>query len=705
MRVSAIEVAKAAVEFGRQGLPEDKVTERLTSTIHYAKISAMAFEEAAELITAATNTMDVSAKQAADLFAYLGDESASGADEVGIAMQRASASAQEFGVTFEWLGAYIATVSEKTRQAPEVIGTSINSIMARLHSIKEKGFNEEDSTRINDVAKALATVNVALLDEQDNWRDMSDIFIVVAENWDTLNGKQRSYLATAIAGTRQQNAFLALMNDMAKGIEGGSRAFELYEGALNAAGTAAQKYAVWQESVAAAQGRLDWFENLGLSAQEGTAIALDKLDEAWSIFEDHLSSFAAGLQYNAMNPYFREQMDVFFAGVVDGIDRQADITEEAMTAYAMRIKSRQDELYAIFMDDPTLVALLDQRESMLGALNEASLDAYNDLVGRINEMLEAKNSLIPSDDEKLSLLPVITPEDLSRIQQAEADLIKLSDALSDVFAKLAKEKETKKADENLYVDQIAALRKAWESDQTGAAFIRTLNEMQIANDDLVSGMLKTHEGLSDLVDTVVTGKLEEGAENLNAYSDGLAKLSDMERIATVRAQERTAEMLKEMSAAKLLEQAEKDHFQSILETLRDALETFGYDAFIKMWDDLGDSARQAIADLYPEIATLATVMGETADGASAFAEALEKAAGMNFSMFAKTLGEDMLKQRKIEAIGMLISWRIIMKFCHILAIFVVKLLTKSIGLDKMKTRRKKQEGSCNFFPAPDRLFQ
>ena len=138
MSVSATEVAKAAVEFWRQGLGEDETEKRLKASIQYAKISAMEFDEAAELITAATNTMEVSAQHVADIFAYLGDASASGADEIGVAMQKASASAVEFGLSFEWLGAYIATISEKTRQAPEVIGTSLNSIMARLHSIKAK---------------------------------------------------------------------------------------------------------------------------------------------------------------------------------------------------------------------------------------------------------------------------------------------------------------------------------------------------------------------------------------------------------------------------------------------------------------------------------------------------------------------------------------------------------------------------------------
>lgn len=219
----------------------------------------MAFEESAELVTAATNTMEIGAQRVVDVFAYLGDASASGADEIGVAMQKASASAKEFGISFEWLGAYIATISEKTRQAPEVIGTSLNSIMARLHAIKAKGFNEEDATRINDIAKALSTLEkpVRLIDEETSqWRDMPVIFEEIAQQWNALDAKQRAYISTTMAGTRQQNYFLALMSDMSKVTEGQSRAFELYEGAMTSAGTAANKYAIWQDSVTAAQNRL-----------------------------------------------------------------------------------------------------------------------------------------------------------------------------------------------------------------------------------------------------------------------------------------------------------------------------------------------------------------------------------------------------------------------------------------------------------------
>lgn len=282
MSVSSTEIATAAVEFWRQGLSEADVNERLQETTKYAKISGMEFASAAEIVTAATNAMEVDAQRAVDVFTYLGDASASGADEVGISMQKASASAKEFGLTFEWLGAYIATMSEKTRQAPEVIGTSQNAMLARLHSIKQKGFNDEDETKINDIAKALGTVNIKLLDQDNDWRAMSDIFDDIAAKWGAMDAKQKAYISTTLAGVRQQNYFLTLMNDMSKGVDGGSRAYELYAGAISSAGIATEKYTIWQESVTAAQ------NSLKISLEELYAL----LDADWMKgFYNGMSSF------------------------------------------------------------------------------------------------------------------------------------------------------------------------------------------------------------------------------------------------------------------------------------------------------------------------------------------------------------------------------------------------------------------------------
>lgn len=256
MSVSATEIADAATLFYRQGLDDAQVTERMQATIEYAKVAGVEVTEAAEIVTAAVNSMGLDAERVVDVLVYLGDNAGTSGQEVGTAMQKAAAAANSAGVEFEWLGAYIATISETTRVSAESIGTALNSMMARLHSIKQKGFNDEDTTKVNDIAKALNSVGIALMDSEGNWRRMDVIFDEIAQKWDTLSDKQQSYIATTLAGTRAQNYFLALMNDMAKGAEGGSRAYELYAGAMESAGTTAEKYAVWQESISAAQERL-----------------------------------------------------------------------------------------------------------------------------------------------------------------------------------------------------------------------------------------------------------------------------------------------------------------------------------------------------------------------------------------------------------------------------------------------------------------
>lgn len=171
-------------------------------------------------------------------------------------MQKATASAEEAGLSFEWLGTYIAVLSEKTRQAPESVGTALNSLMTRIHAIRKTGFNNEDETKISDVNQALASIGVTLMDQNGHWRDLNLVFDDVAAQWDTMTDKQKAYVSTTMAGTRQANYFKTLMQDLSKGVEGGSRAWALYEGAMSSAGTAMEKYAIWEESVQAAQNRL-----------------------------------------------------------------------------------------------------------------------------------------------------------------------------------------------------------------------------------------------------------------------------------------------------------------------------------------------------------------------------------------------------------------------------------------------------------------
>ena len=180
MSVSSQEFLSGATVFFRQGLGSKEVEERLKATTMYAKTAGVSFEDAANMITASVNSIDrdargmeMTAQRVADVYLYLGDNAATSGEEIGRAMQRSAAIADAAGVSFEMLGAYIATVSERTRQDAGTIGTALNAIMSRLTQVRKTGFKLEDGIGINDVEKALHdAAGVSLRNTNGEWRNL-----------------------------------------------------------------------------------------------------------------------------------------------------------------------------------------------------------------------------------------------------------------------------------------------------------------------------------------------------------------------------------------------------------------------------------------------------------------------------------------------------------------------------------------------------
>jgi len=250
MSVTTTEIAKAAVEFARQGLSLEQMDDRLRNTIKYAKISGMEFQEAAEIITASVNSMGVETQRVIDIFSYMGDATATGADEIGRALQRVGGTAGALNVSFEKLSSWIAVISSRTRESAESIGNSMKTILARMQNMSSYGFDEESGDSVNYVSKALATIGVQLMDSEGQFRNLGIVMDEIGAKWNSLDSRQKAYIATMMAGVRQQSRFLNLM-------EGYADSVKLYEESLSAAGTANQKFEIWQDS---SQAKLEKFQ-------------------------------------------------------------------------------------------------------------------------------------------------------------------------------------------------------------------------------------------------------------------------------------------------------------------------------------------------------------------------------------------------------------------------------------------------------------
>ena len=249
MSVTTREVASTAADLFRQGLDEGQVEERMRAVIQYAKISSISLEESNKIITATANATGESVRKIVDIFAYLGDATASGAEEIGEALQKVASTAENSGVSLEKAASWIATISSITRESASSIGNSLKTIISRYEQIKAKGFNEEDATQINDVTKALQAVGIAAVDAQGQLRPIAEVLDELGAKWDGLTKNEKAYVATTLAGTYQRNRLITLLDNYNDSLKN-------YESALNSAGTAEQKFAIYQESTQAALDRL-----------------------------------------------------------------------------------------------------------------------------------------------------------------------------------------------------------------------------------------------------------------------------------------------------------------------------------------------------------------------------------------------------------------------------------------------------------------
>jgi len=209
------DIAKASTIYYQQGLNDEAVKKLTEYTAIFAKISSETVEVASNQITAAINGFNFSVDQAGeviDKLSVLAAYSAADIDELATAMSKAASQANMAGLSFDQYNAYLATMIEVTREAPENIGTSLKTIMSRFQSIKT-GENTEDDTDVNAVEKALKSVGVQLRDAQGQLRDLGDVLEELGPKWNSLSRNTQAYLGTIIAGTRQQSRFISLMQN------------------------------------------------------------------------------------------------------------------------------------------------------------------------------------------------------------------------------------------------------------------------------------------------------------------------------------------------------------------------------------------------------------------------------------------------------------------------------------------------------------
>ena len=183
-----------------------------------ARISGLGYSEAADYMTNAIRSFKMEMSEATrvvDVYSAVAASSASNVTELATAMSKTASSAQAVGSSFESTTAMLAVMIEATRESPENIGSAMKSIISRYGELKENktGIDSEgEEYSLNKVDTALQSVGISIHDAAGEFRDFDDVIFELAEHWNEIDKNTQRYIATVMAGNRQQSRFLALVS-------------------------------------------------------------------------------------------------------------------------------------------------------------------------------------------------------------------------------------------------------------------------------------------------------------------------------------------------------------------------------------------------------------------------------------------------------------------------------------------------------------
>jgi TP901 family phage tail tape measure protein len=119
----------------------------------------------------------------------LGAATASSTTEIAEGLEKFASVSKTVGLSYEYATAALATVTAKTRQSADVVGTAFKTLFARIQDL-ELGNTLEDGTTMGSYSKALAKVGVNIKDANGQLKDMDVILTEMAGVWGTLNNDQ-----------------------------------------------------------------------------------------------------------------------------------------------------------------------------------------------------------------------------------------------------------------------------------------------------------------------------------------------------------------------------------------------------------------------------------------------------------------------------------------------------------------------------------
>lgn len=252
LSATTLDYTNASLIYYQQGLDDKAVQERSDVTVKMANVTGTAAQTVSDQLTAVWENFmkdgEHTAEWYADVMTALGAATASSTDEIADGLEKFAAVADTVGLSYEYATAALTTITAKTRQSADVVGTALKTLFARIEGLN-LGETLDDGTTLNKYSSALEVVGVNIKNEAGELKSMDAILDEIGSKWDTIGKDQQVALAQTVAGVRQYTQFIALMDnwDFMK---------ENLNTAANATGTLDKQAEIYAESWEAARKRV-----------------------------------------------------------------------------------------------------------------------------------------------------------------------------------------------------------------------------------------------------------------------------------------------------------------------------------------------------------------------------------------------------------------------------------------------------------------
>lgn len=347
--MAVTEISGVVVEFLKQGRTMKEALELAEVAAKSAKVAGISALEAANYLTSAVKGFNMASSQAVDIadkFSTIAAASATDFEELAIAMSKVAPSAYSAGVGVDFMMGILAKGLETTREAPENIGTAFKTIFARMREVTDIGKATEDGMSLNRVEKALQSIGVPLRDVSGQFRNLENVLIEVGDKWNTLTSIEQAYIATALAGTRQQPRLLAIFNDFA-------RTKELIELSSNSVGQLEFQHIEYMSGMEAAMSKLQnaWQgfimtltdSNLVIGIINALTTAIDMLSGALSFLSGPLgfTVFILGALGTALTISLAKTLKLTLANVTNTLATLANTAAKNLNIKTVKTLNKQ----------------------------------------------------------------------------------------------------------------------------------------------------------------------------------------------------------------------------------------------------------------------------------------------------------------------------------------------------------------------------